>query len=128
VTLQRDHVTHTDRAKTAYFPLVDAALVAMEWIELDLPDTNILFLFLGRTEGGSDQVLPMSLNTWRVMGNAQRWSVMPFLREGESDVIGVFKTRATRDACPAWYWHYLGGSLLVDRTVEQRVGKTEPHP
>jgi hypothetical protein len=124
VTWHKDGVTGKEGPVTQWFTLVDALNLAMEWIETDLPGTDILFLFTGRYEGRAAMPTDLSLPTMQVMATAHRWSVMPFARQGhynKCDGIGVFRNRDTRDAWPAWRWHYLGGSLLVDRSEEHRA-------
>jgi hypothetical protein len=122
VTSQGDGVQTSPLYAPERFSLSDAAVIALEWVEKDLPDTDILMLFAERSTGLRPiDIERLSIASWRVMGSALRWSIMPFDTAQSETVIGVFRNRSVRDAAPAWFWHYLGGSLLADTAKEIRA-------
>lgn len=110
------------RQKTAraYFSLLDATDVLFEWVDADLPDTDILFLLTGVTDTDGEKE-GLALTSWRAWGSARRWSVMPVEGIHKDVVVGIFRSRAVKDSCPTWFWHYLAGRALVDNQLEVRA-------
>jgi hypothetical protein len=121
VTQEGGSVTPAEHIKRAMFPWVDAALTALEWVQMDLPDTDILLLVDNASTAFRPEDRPVSLASWRVLAAGQRWSVTPFETAEGGLFVGVFASRAARDSAEIWLWHYLAGSLLTDPSVEIRA-------
>jgi hypothetical protein len=122
VTSQGDGVQASALHTPVHFSLSSAAAITLDWVEMDLPQTDVLLLFAAQIAGSRQgRIERLSPAGWRVMGSNLRWSTMPFDTAQDGTAMGVFRTRAVRDTAPAWFWHYMGGSLLADTTKEIRA-------